>query len=376
MKLGKILKYCFPGILILLSVILNVIAWFSTSFCDGFRQLVFRKIMAVQGRFSSIFSGSVGELMLAAGVLLVLCYVIFLLGCLIGCIFRKWRKKCIKALGKVSLVYYWIIGFVVLVMTTNCFVLYHCTGFAKLYLPPKADSYTVEDLAVLRAYVSMKANELSDSFERDENGYIIYDKDLKEMAKMEMQNMGEKYPLLAGYQPTPKVFRTSGFFSQQYMLGYYFPFSMEANYNGKMYITNVPATLCHELSHIKGFMYEDEANFIGYLACINSEDPLFQYSGYLSVLDYLNNDLYKSLQYNTSLYMMFPGPNEQVWKDNIFLTKEAWDEVEEEAILDTDTVKEASQTFLETNLNLNGIKEGTASYGKVVELLLEYYYGK
>ena len=45
---------------------------------------------------------------------------------------------------------------------------------------------------------------------------------------------------------------------------------------------NIPHTICHELSHLKGFMREDEANFIGYLACIGSDSPDFRYSGYLT----------------------------------------------------------------------------------------------
>lgn len=50
---------------------------------------------------------------------------------------------------------------------------------------------------------------------------------------------------------------------------------MEANYNRQMYVANVPATLCHELSHLKGVILEDEANFLGYLACVSSEDAFF-----------------------------------------------------------------------------------------------------
>lgn len=79
------------------------------------------------------------------------------------------------------------------------------------------------------------------------------------------------------------------------MLGYYFPFSMEANYNKVAYVTNLPVTMCHELAHLKGYIQEDEANFIGFLACISSDDLLFQYSGYLSVLNYVNNDFMKLL---------------------------------------------------------------------------------
>ena len=54
---------------------------------------------------------------------------------------------------------------------------------------------------------------------------------------------------------------------------------------------NIPHTICHELSHLKGFMREDEANFIGYLACIGSDSPDFRYSGYLTGWVYAGNAL-------------------------------------------------------------------------------------
>ena len=57
---------------------------------------------------------------------------------------------------------------------------------------------------------------------------------------------------------------------------------------------NIPHTICHELSHLKGFMREDEANFIGYLACIGSDSPDFRYSGYLTGWVYAGNALAKA----------------------------------------------------------------------------------
>ena len=89
-------------------------------------------------------------------------------------------------------------------------------------------------------------------------------------------------------------------------MGYYFPFSMEANYNRQMYITNMPVTMCHELSHLKGFILEDEANFIGYLACVDSEDPFFRYSAYLSVIGYLDRDFIKAIGEDVQIYLEHP----------------------------------------------------------------------
>lgn len=310
--------------------------------------------------------------MIIVGIALV---AVLVLSSIVCGIFRKNKKICTwwKYYTKA---FFMILAVLSTVMTVNCFIVFHCSDFESIYMENMADKeYTVEELILVRDYVIEQADSLAYTFERDENGYIQYPNDIREQARIEMERMGETYPLLKGYYPKPKPIAASKFLSQQYMLGYYFPFSMEANYNKQMYIANAPVTMCHELSHLKGFMYEDDANFIGYLACIQSDDAFFRYSGYLSVLDYLNNDLFENLDGNIDAYLTYKQCNTLVAFDNMFLTKEAWEEVEESALLDTETVKQASHKFVETNLNLNGIEEGLANYGQVVEYLLKYYDG-
>jgi len=190
----------------------------------------------------------------------------------------------------------WTVLTVSLVMTLNCFILYHATPFSKMYFPAyEQEEYTLEELLEVRNLVVEECNRLSGLMKRDEEGNILYDGDLREQAIVSMKQLGKNYGRLSGFYPKPKPLYASDFFSQQYMCGYYFPFSMEANYNDVMYIMNMPSTLCHELAHLKGYIFEDEANFIGFLACVNSEELLFQYSGYLSVLNYLDNDFYRAV---------------------------------------------------------------------------------
>jgi len=355
----------------LLAAILNVAAWNSVQFCDWFRIYIFRNVSVFHSRISNLASFSVGEIMLVIGLFLI---GAFLISGICRCIFRK-KERIVRFCRGFQRFFVFLLAVVVTVMSTNCFVLFHCSDFETIYMNPSDKVYTIQELAAVRAYVIEQANMRAQSFARDENGYIIYDGDLRTQAVTEMKRMGERYPLLSGYYPRPKPLAASKFFSQQYMLGYYFPFSMEANYNRQMYVVNMPATMCHELSHLKGFLYEDDANFIGYLACITSEDTFFQYSGYLSVLDYLNNALYESLGKDRAAYLSYETCSELVAFDNMFLTPQAWEEVEETALLDTETVKQASHNFVETNLNLNGVEEGLANYGKVVEYLLKYYDG-
>ena len=50
--------------------------------------------------------------------------------------------------------------------------------------------------------------------------------------------------------------------------------------------------------------------------------------------------------------------------------------MEKGAILDTETLKQASRSFLDTNLQVNGVEEGIASYGDVIGMLLIYYDGE
>lgn len=371
-----------------LVVTINVLSWYSVSFGDNIRQSVFQMTQHIQGGISSLFPFSVGEFLLILAVLLLAGSIV--LSAAGVCrktadVFRKKngagkkgdRKKSGFGLlgGRYFYSLLWIIGVVSLIMSINCFALYHCSSFQENYMLKAERDYKTGELALVRDYVVSQCNELAEVMERDENGYIIYEADMGQRGILEMQRLGESYPLLSGYYPTPKRFTFSGFFSQQYMMGYYFPFSMEANYNDVMYIANVPVTICHELSHVKGFIYEDDANFIGYLACTSSDDAFFRYSGYLSVLNYLDRDLFESLGRSQEAYQAYEKCSDLVERDNVFLTKEAWAEVESRAVFDTETVRQASNGFLETNLQVNGIEEGIASYGDVVEQLLVYYDG-
>lgn len=364
------------GIYVLV-VTVNMLSWHSKKFCDQIRKSIFRMTQYIQGHISSLFPFSVGEFLLMLAVLLAAALALFVVLCA-GRVTKESEKKetVRKFAGRYYCLLLWVIAVTSVVMSINCFVLYHCSSFSEMYMPGSEREYKVRELALVRDHVVRQCNELAEQMERDENGYIVYRGDMERLAVAQMERLGEEYPLFDGYYPDPKVLTFSGFFSQQYIMGYYFPFSMEANYNGTMYIANVPATICHELSHVKGFIYEDDANFVGYLACISSEDAFFRYSGYLSVLDYLNRDLYESLGNSREIYLTYERCSPLVERDNIFLTKEAWEEVESRAIFNTEMVKQTSRSFLETNLQVNGIEEGIASYGDVVQMLLEYYDGE
>lgn len=358
---------------------LNVAAWCVPAFCDWYIAHIFPVWVNTYGRFTGLFPFSVGEWLLAAGVFLTLAALLLGLVLLVTLPFPRFRKNGRKKLTGGAAKFYgglaWILLGVLLVMTLNCTLLYHGSGFNKKYLGIEERDYTFEELLAVRNYVVRRCNELSAEMERDENGDIVYNGDMAEEAILQMQNLGEIYAGLRGFYPRPKPLIFSDFMCQQYMQGYYFPFSMEANYNDVMYLTNKPATMCHELAHLKGFIYEDDANFVGFLSCVSSDDVFFEYSGYLSVLYYLDNDFYDAIGGNVERYYEEERILPQVHADNIFVKQEEWDRINDTALIDTEVVDAVSDSFVETSLKLNGVEDGMISYNRVVQLLLQYYEG-
>ncbi len=398
-------------------VVLNVGAWIaptlSTTFgvanwCDLYAEHVNPVIVNVWARAMNLVNFSLGEVLVVLGIVLAVIFVVMTVVRVVTAIVsrRFERKRCgvdvngdtsndedkfvasvitdvqdrkkrntFKHIYKnYSTFLAWVLAILCIIMTLNCTIYYHCSALEVGDESSDRD-YTLAELETLRDYIVEKCNYYSEIMDRDEDGYIIYDGDIQEAARNALQNISDTYPRLSGYYPDVKHMFFSNLMSQSYMAGYYFPFSMEANCNGNMYIMNYAACYTHELAHLHGYIYEDEANFIAYLACVESDDPFVAYSGYLSVLNRVNNAYYKSLKANPGAEASTVTISEQVKEDDVFLLEETWEEVEATAIVSTETVEKASDTFVETSLNLNGVSDGMASYNRVVELLLKYYDG-
>ncbi len=374
------------SVIFLFTVVLNAAAILLEGFADWYTLRIFPLWVNTLGRLTSIFPFSVGEFMIIIGVLwLVVLAVSAIL------IFdakkepriRKFAVSFAKATPPLLVIIF-------LIMSLNCFINYRTTPIIES--EGSGREYTVSELAELRDYIVTRCNELAEKVERDENGRVLIQAGdssenqleqqsgtstedyMEQQAKRAMSALSDRFPKLGGFYVTPKPMLFSGFVSQQNMMGYFFPFSMEANYNIIMYDMNKPFTMCHELAHTKSYIMEDEANFLAYLACTGSDDVIFQYSGYLEVLNYVNNAFYKNV--SKEEYKKHVAISENVKKDNIFLTEEAHKKVEDNAVISTETVRKAADTFVDTTLKVNGIDDGIASYSRVVELILMDYFEK
>lgn len=181
-----------------------------------------------------------------------------------------------------------------------------------------------------------------------------------------MKKLGKDYPQLSGFYVTPKPVMYSYFMSQQYLMGIYFPFTMEANYNDEMYPSNLPDTICHELAHTKGFILEDEASFIAFLACDASDNTEYRYSGYLNALKYVIGQVRDNCSAET-VSQIYSRLDAGVIAD-MNGNSDYWQSVQEsdKGLLPSKTVAKVSDKAMEASLKLNGVEDGKRSYGRMV----------
>ncbi|WP_316930831.1 DUF3810 domain-containing protein [Chryseobacterium piperi] len=145
------------------------------------------------------------------------------------------------------------------------------------------------------------------------------------------------------------------------ILGYYNPFTAEAQYNSQLPSSFIPFTLAHETSHQLGFAREQEANFIGYLVGIHSENLELRYSTEYftlkSLLRFIVEDdpnFVKSVIRNYSEGMK----KDRLYEKNFIMRHQGW--------LD-DFFGFTNNLFLKSNQ-----QEGAITYSYFIDLLLNY----
>jgi hypothetical protein len=87
--------------------------------------------------------------------------------------------------------------------------------------------------------------------------------------------------------PTPgrvrgRLLNPPGIFLRFSTAGLYFPFTGEGHADAGLHPLQWPAVLSHEMAHGYGFADEGTCNFLAYLCCVESKDPVIRYTGYLN----------------------------------------------------------------------------------------------
>lgn len=174
------------------------------------------------------------------------------------------------------------------------------------------------------------------------------------------QNLPEEYAYLKRDYPRAKLAVSSPVMSNIHITGIYPYIIPEAVVNAQTPIMSLPHTICHEMAHQRGFAREDEANYIAYLACIHSDNPLFVYSGYYTAFTYAMDQLY--LYDQKSWQEISSATSSGIWLDNLEESN-FWQQYQTVSSEFTGSVND-------TYLTVMDVDDGVHSYGRMIDLIL------
>ncbi|MCP4440632.1 MAG: DUF3810 domain-containing protein [Aureispira sp.] len=167
----------------------------------------------------------------------------------------------------------------------------------------------------------------------------------------------------AGYPTTGSVrgrfIKPKGILLRFSASGVYMPFTGEGHVDDGLHILQKPFTLAHELAHGYGFGDEAICNFLGYLACIRSNNLAIQYSGYLTYWRYVFGEL-KALDYD------YYKPERATISKGMQNDLKA---VYATYRLYPDLIPKLQQAAYDVYLKSQGVKEGVKSYDRMVVLI-------
>ena len=317
----------------------------------GFKSIIFASF--------GLFNFSVAEVLIIISVMLLIFLIVYFIKDI-----AKHSKKIVFVLDFIFKVII-MLGIFYIFFMIFCGIDYYRSPIEqKLNLQVK--DTTKQELIQTGDIIMQKLNSAAQNVNRDEKGLFVPAMNKKQM--FEFSNV--VYKKLASDAvvenirfSTPKEAVFSEALNYLNISGFYFPFTGEANINIKEGNIFLPFVICHEKAHQFSIMREQEANFVAFLACSESENNDFIYSGYLKAFVTIlaqvyieDKDVYKS---------MISKLDGNVKKDIIEYNK-AMSKYE-------GPVSQISESVNNSYLKSQGQTDGVKSYGKMTDLLIAKY---
>ncbi len=351
----------FSAACILISFSLILLSRNTEGFAQWYAVKVYPVFPGIIGRFFSAWNHSFFEAGILIGLLMaVLITMIGFWMLLRRCSFRKsYLSFCLRF-------FLCITASLVLIYSLTSAINYHRDSIGTVLKLPVMDA-TKENLIKLSSLLAEDLTALTNDPDWEYSILTVDDTAyIETQARNTMKQLGKQEPSLAGYYPQPKPVYFSKSLSSLGIEGIFSPFTMEANYNNDMTSFLIPYTICHEMAHFKGYMKEDDAGFIAYLACRNSPSMVFQYSGIFHALIFSLNALKTeaTVEEFNEIYQQLPEPV----RVQLSYIKE---QNRKYASSFTSIAKSVNNAYLKANA-----QPGTMSYGRIVDLLISEHAGR
>lgn len=341
----------------IISAILMIIIRVSVPFADFFNLYLSAPIRYLMAKITSWVPFSIAEAFIIS-IPLWLTALIF-----IG---RRYVKKGTKSTFRFLCGIFCVPCFIFIT-----FVWTYSSGFFTTTIDKRLEidreNVGAEDLYQTAIWLTNSINDLSPQILYDNTGASVMNYSYGEMSQrlcVAYENFSQKYGIIRTFKTNLKPIISSEPFTYTHISGVYTFMTGESNINVNYPDFIVASSGAHELAHQRGIAREDEANFLSFLVCMESEDPFIQYSGYLDVYQNIMSALYsadKELYKNASSLLC-----EQAYYDRIsyseFFEKYA-----------NSKTSEISNSINNSFLQANGQQAGTKSYGMVTDLTVAYY---
>jgi hypothetical protein len=350
-------------IIFLFSTVVYVISRLSSDFAEFWTRYPAYWLKFLQAKLTTVFSFSIAEWLLISLPFIVIWYLV-----------ASWRAM--NRAEKQSDFYKWLLPLISLLflIISDFFLAFGPAYFRyplekNLSIEKKAVS--AEELYETAVKITEEMNADIDSVKFIYNGASIMPysyKELSEKLNTAYKKYADKVEYVDSFKSYPKPIVLSELLTYTHISGVYSFMTGEANVNTNYPDFILPYTMAHEMSHQRGIAKEDEANFVAFLVCRESDDPYIRYSGYSNMLNYLMNSLSEADSKLYSQYYTKYYPIELKGEYSSYST--FFDKYRESK------ASEVTGTVNNVFLGSQGQKEGIKSYGLVVDLTVAYYKGK
>ena len=223
--------------------------------------------------------------------------------------------------------------------------------------------YSLADLDTLTTVIQGRLNYYADFVTEAQRDSFNKKKILFRHAREAFEEIGKKYSFLRYDHKSIKPSIYSYLGNYLGFQGYYNPFSGEGQVNTTIPRFLEPFVTTHEIAHQLGYARENEANFVGFLACRAYASNAFRYSVYFDMYNYAISEI---VLRDTALALSFKEKRHpQVTKD----VKELRDFFRGYSNPVQDAIMWGYGYFLKANNQPAGKK----SYHEVVAWLIAYY---
>lgn len=201
-------------------------------------------------------------------------------------------------------------------------------------------------------------NELTDSVFTQR----VFSKEMTEEIRSQLLTVLKEYGFPNNGHPQLRFLYPKGSLLAISTAGFYWPFVGECHVDPGLHPLQIPHVIAHELSHAYSITDEGACNFLAWMACRQSQDTYVRYAAQLSYWRQLNSSYRQTDKEGHSKFFETIDPR---IVNDLYAIRDHMDQYPE-------YFTQLRNLFYGSYLRVQGVSDGLASYGRVVNLVMSW----